>query len=72
MEMEMPVKEHYYTVQEIADRFRVTRQAIYNWIDEGRLRAVKVGRALRIPESAVADFVKPSEAGDRDDEGGKN
>jgi excisionase family DNA binding protein len=67
MEVDMAVKEQYYTVQEIADRLRVTRQAIYNWIDEGKLKAVKVGRALRIPESAVADFVRPAEAGDRDD-----
>lgn len=67
MDMVMPVEDQYYTVQEIAKRLRVTRQAIYNWIDEGRLQAVKVGRSLRIPESAVKAFIKPAEPGARDE-----
>lgn len=67
MDMVTTVEERYYTVEEIAKRLRVTRQAIYNWIDEGRLHAVKVGRALRIPESAVNAFLKPAEPGERDE-----
>jgi excisionase family DNA binding protein len=67
MNMVMTVEEQYYTVQEIAKRLRVTRQAIYNWIDEGRLQAVKVGRSLRIPESALRAFIQPAEPGARDE-----
>jgi len=51
--------EEYLTVDEVAKRLKVTRQAIYNWINEGRLKAVKAGRSTRIPESAVKEFLQP-------------
>jgi excisionase family DNA binding protein len=57
------MEEKYLKVQEVADRLGVTRQAVHNWINEGRLRAFKAGRALRIPESAVLEFLKPVEPG---------
>jgi excisionase family DNA binding protein len=56
--------EPYYTVKEVADRFKVSRQAIYDWISEGRLRAVKVGNRTRVPQSAIAAFVRPVEPGE--------
>lgn len=60
----VPVQEEYFTVKEIADRLRVTRQAVYDWIREGRLRAVKVGNRTRIPGSAVAEFIQPVKPGE--------
>lgn len=66
-----PVHEEYFTVQEVADRLKVTRQAVYDWIKEGRLRAVKVGNRTRIPGSAVDEFVRPiapGESPEADDE----
>ena len=54
-----PMAEEYLTVDEVAKRLKVTRQAIYNWINEGRLKAVKAGRSTRIPESAVKEFLQP-------------
>jgi excisionase family DNA binding protein len=57
------MEERYLKVQEVADRLGVTRQAVHNWINEGRLRAVKAGRALRIPESAIMEFLKPVQPG---------
>jgi excisionase family DNA binding protein len=54
------VEETYYKVEEIAKRFRVSRQAVYNWIAEGKLKAAKVGSHTRITESAVQDFIKPT------------
>lgn len=66
-DVEMPAKTQYFTVQEVADQLRVTRQAVYNWIDEGKLKAVKVGRSVRVADSALADFLKPAERGDRDE-----
>lgn len=49
--------ERYFTVREVAERFKVSRQAVYDWITDGRLRAVKVGNRTRIPESAIEAFV---------------
>jgi excisionase family DNA binding protein len=56
--------EPYYTVKEVAERFKVSRQAVYDWISEGRLRAVKVGNRTRIPQSAIQAFVRPVEPGE--------
>lgn len=32
----------YYTVAEVAERFKVTKQAIHKWIDNGKLKAYKI------------------------------
>lgn len=56
--------EEYFTVQEVAKRFRVSRQAVYDWIDAGRLRAVRVGERVRIPASALQEFIKPIAPGE--------
>jgi putative molybdopterin biosynthesis protein len=62
------VEEKYYKVDEVAKRFKVSRQAVYQWIAHGKLRAVKLGSHTRIPESALKDFIKPvgedADAGD--------
>ena len=58
------MEEEYYTIQQVADRLQVTRQAVYNWINEGRLRAVKVGNRTRIPGSAVKEFLNPIRPGE--------
>lgn len=57
--------EKLYTVKEVADQFRVSRQAVYDWVYRGDLRAIKIGDRIRIPESALRAFVKAVEPGDR-------
>ena len=54
----------YLTPDDVASRLQVSRQVVYNWINDGRLRAVKAGRTLRIPESALEAFLQPVQAGD--------
>ena len=39
----------YLTVAETAERLRVASQTVYRWCRSGRLRAVKIGKAWRIP-----------------------
>ena len=58
------MNEDYFTVKEVAERLKVTRQAVYDWISEGRLRAVKVGNRTRIARSAIEAFIRPFEPGD--------
>ena len=43
----------FYTPDELATMLKVTRQAIYNWIQQGRLEAVRIGRTVRIPGAEV-------------------
>jgi excisionase family DNA binding protein len=59
------MSEQYFTVKEVAERFKVSRQSVYDWISEGRLRAVKIGQRTRIPESALEAFVRPVEPGEQ-------
>ena len=56
--------EHYFTPAEVARQFRVTRQAVYNWINEGKLPAVRLGQAIRIPRRALMTFVQPVRPGE--------
>lgn len=55
-----PLAEPFLTVRETADLIGVTIQSIYNWIEEGRLRATKFGKEWRI---AKADIRAIYEAG---------
>jgi excisionase family DNA binding protein len=41
------------TVPQVADEFQVTSQTIRNWIDQGVLPAIRVGRAFRIERADV-------------------
>lgn len=66
----MTLEEEYFTVNEVASRFKVTRKAVYDWMKSGRLRYILVGDSRRIPKSAIDEFVKPgtpegSEEGDQ-------
>ncbi len=54
----------YLTPDEVASLLQVSRQVVYNWINDGRLRAVKAGRTLRIPRYALEAFLQPVNAGD--------
>ena len=52
------MSEEYLTVREVAERLKVTRQAVYNWIADGRLVSVKLGRSVRITERALQVFLQ--------------
>ncbi|MGZ6637376.1 MAG: helix-turn-helix domain-containing protein [Solirubrobacteraceae bacterium] len=41
------------TVPQVAEEFQVTAQTIRNWIDQGVLPAVRIGRAFRIARADV-------------------
>ena len=40
--------DEYLTVKEIADRLKLNQQTVRNWIDDGRLPAVRIGRRVRV------------------------
>ena len=52
------MEEKYYTPDEIARMFKVTRNAVYNWYRQGQLEGIHMGRALRISETALQKFIQ--------------
>jgi len=53
--------EKLYTPEEVAVNLKVSRKTIYNWIQEGRLKAVKIGHFWRISESELNRLLKGEE-----------
>jgi excisionase family DNA binding protein len=52
--------ESFLTVAEVAEVLKLNQQTVRNWIDQGSLPAVKVGRRVRIRRS---DFQQLLDAG---------
>lgn len=49
----------YMTVSEVAEKFRVTKQAIHKWIDNGKLKAFKIAdTTIRIRKEDVEKLEK--------------
>ena len=48
--------ERYYTVAEVAAIYRVTTRTVRNWVYDGKMRAFKKGRMVRIAQSALREF----------------
>ena len=63
------MSDTYYKPEEVAALLKVTKQAVYNWINEGRLYAVKAGRVTRVPREALAAFLQPVQPGEVATEG---
>jgi len=53
-------EEKYLRPRDVAATLGVSRQAIYKWIREGRLTSVRFGRTVRVPHTALADFIVTS------------
>ena len=48
------------TIQQVADIFHVTRKTVYNWINAGRLRVIRIGGVLRVQQAEI-DRIKRGE-----------
>ena len=46
-------QERLLSPQQFADCLSISRWTVYAWLQEGRIRSVKIGRLVRIPESEV-------------------
>lgn len=55
----------WFRIEEAAVELRLGRSTVYELVLSGSLKSVKVGRARRIPEEAIAEFkaAKAREAG---------
>ncbi len=43
--------DYYWSIQDLQNRLRVSRSTILRLIDAKKLRSIKIGRQVRIPES---------------------
>jgi len=60
--------DEYFTIDEVAKRFKVSRGAVYKWMRAGDLRYVIVGKDRRITSTALRAFVRSGAPEDlRDD-----
>ncbi len=50
--------ERMWRVREVAELLRVHRATVNEWIRQGRIRAVRVGKLWRIPDSEVKRIVE--------------
>lgn len=49
--------ERMYTVREVAQLVAVSRFTVVKWIVDGELQAMKLGRVVRISESALKGMI---------------
>lgn len=52
------MQDKLYTLQEVADYLRVTRQTIYNYVTAKKLKASKIGKEYRVTEEDLQAFIK--------------
>lgn len=50
--------DEFLTMQEVMNYLKVSRTAIYSWLNEGKLKAYKVGRSVRFKKSDIEAFIK--------------
>ena len=48
----------FYTSEELAAMLKVTRQAIYKWIQAGQIESVRIERTVRIPGEEVERLLR--------------
>jgi excisionase family DNA binding protein len=65
--MSAETDETFLTVAEVAEWLKLNQQTVRNWIDQGSLPAVRVGRRVRIKRSDLEQIL---DAGYRDDRTG--
>ena len=56
----MADKMKVYTIEELVDVLQVTRRTIYNYLKDGKLKAVKMGKYWRVTEKQLEEFLTPS------------
>lgn len=55
---ELNAMPEYYTIPEVAKNLKVTRQTVYNWIKDKKMKVTYSGDLLRISEYDLRDFLE--------------
>ena len=48
----------FYTVEQVAELLQVHWQTVLNYIKNGKLKALKLGKGYRIPKKELDDFIR--------------
>lgn len=56
-------EESYLTVAEVAELLKLNQQTVRNWIDQGSLPALRVGRRVRIKRSDLERVLEEGYSG---------
>ncbi len=51
-----------YTPEEVAEKLKVTRRSVYEWLLKGRLRGLRAGDTWRIAEADLMAFLESRKA----------
>lgn len=46
------------TVEDVAERLRVSKKTVYGWLRSGELRSIRLGGLWRISEEDLAQFIE--------------
>ena len=57
------LEESYLTVAEVAELLKLNQQTVRNWIDQGSLPALRVGRRVRIRRSDLERLLEDGYTG---------
>jgi predicted site-specific integrase-resolvase len=52
------VESKLYKVRDLEERYGVTARAVYRWISDSKLDAIKISGRIRIPEESLSHFEK--------------
>lgn len=55
-EIDDPDLEKFYSTEQVGHLFSVASETVVHWIQDGKLRAIKIDRRYRIPKSAIIQF----------------
>lgn len=55
-----------YTIEQVAEILQVSDRTVYKLVNEGELRAKKVGNMFRISERALQEFMEDVSPAERD------
>jgi excisionase family DNA binding protein len=50
--------ETIYTIPEVAQYLKISKTKLYDWVQQGKIPHVKIGRNLRIRESDLKRFIE--------------
>lgn len=53
----MSNRDKFLTVDHIADRLAISTRTVRRWIDLGELPVYRLGRAIRVAEADLTDFL---------------
>lgn len=49
----------YYTVEEVAEMFRISKMTVYRMVRAGEIKSIRIGTLIRIPVDTIQTLTQP-------------